>query len=324
VTGAIQDISVIICAYTEDRWDDLVAAVESVQRQSRAPREIVVVIDHNPNLLARVRMHLPGVVAIENLEPRGLGGARNSGIAASSGAMIAFLDDDAIAAPDWLEQLLAGYEVAEVMGVGGSIEPIWQDGRPAWFPEEFDWVVGCTYRGMPQTKGTVRNLIGCNMSFRREVFGIIEGFRHDIGRVGAIPFGCEETEFCIRLRQRRPDAILLYEPGARVYHRVPERRARWRYFRSRCYAEGRSKAAVSQFVGPRDGLATERIYISRTLPSGIICGMREMVLQRDRSGGARASVIVAALGITAASYLVGLMIGRLPRWQVVRRRNQLT
>ena len=80
-------------------------------------------------------------------QQRGISGARNSGIAAARGAIIAFLDDDAIAAPDWLEQLLAGYSSPNVLGVGGAIEPQWQGGRPRWFPPEFDWVVGCTYLG---------------------------------------------------------------------------------------------------------------------------------------------------------------------------------
>src|SRR5262245_11775286 len=103
------DVSVVICAYTEKRWDDLVAAVASVQQQSLSPRETIVVIDHNPALLDRVRAHMPDVIAAENTETRGLSGARNSGIAASRSSIIAFLDDDAIAMPDWLEQLIAGY-----------------------------------------------------------------------------------------------------------------------------------------------------------------------------------------------------------------------
>src|SRR5919202_688038 len=97
--SSIGDVSVVICAYTEARWDDLVAAVESVQCQTAPPPEIVVVIDHNPGLLARVCRHIPGVVVIENREPRGLSGARNSGLATAQGAVIAFLDDDAVAEP---------------------------------------------------------------------------------------------------------------------------------------------------------------------------------------------------------------------------------
>src|SRR5260370_41590387 len=97
------DISVIICAYTEKRWDDLVAAVESIQHQRTPPREIIVVIDHNSGLLSRVQENLPGVIAIENHEPKGLSGARNSGAKVAQGAVVAFLDDDAIARPDWIE-----------------------------------------------------------------------------------------------------------------------------------------------------------------------------------------------------------------------------
>lgn len=297
MTDITVDISVIICAYTENRWNDLVAAVDSVRRQSVPAQEIVVVVDHNPGLLARARTHLPGVVAVENHERRGLGGARNSGVAAAKGAVIAFLDDDAVAAPDWLEQLIAGYADPDVVGVGGAIEPIWQGGQPEWFPEEFHWLVGCTYRGMPETTAAVRNLIGCNMSFRREVFQAIGDFR--------LGYGCDETEFCIRLRRHWPQKVLLYQPQARVYHQVTADRARWAYFRSRCYFEGGSKAVVSWLAGTKDALASERTYTLRTLPRGVIRGLSDAILRGDKAGLARAAAIVAGLAITAAGYLVG-------------------
>ena len=117
------DVSVVICAYTEERWDDLVAAVESLQQQSIPPREIIVVVDHNPRLLDRVRAYLPGVVAIENSKPQGLSGARNSGLAIAQGALIAFLDDDATAEPDWLARLATAVRTPRVLGAGGTVEP---------------------------------------------------------------------------------------------------------------------------------------------------------------------------------------------------------
>src|SRR5205085_69247 len=83
--------------------------------------------------------------------------------------------------------LLPAYANLEVIGVGGTVEPLWLHGRPPWFPPEFDWVVGCTYCGMPEVAGPVRNLIGCNMSFRREVFEGVGGFRSGIGRIGTYP-----------------------------------------------------------------------------------------------------------------------------------------
>src|SRR5579862_4098810 len=97
------DISVVICAYTEERWPELVKAIESIKQQNVAVREIILVIDHNEALFERVRAHIGGVIVIENSGAKGLSGARNSGVALAQGEWIAFLDDDAIAEHDWLE-----------------------------------------------------------------------------------------------------------------------------------------------------------------------------------------------------------------------------
>ena len=85
MTITAADISVVICAYTDERWPDLLAAIASVKDQSAPPLEIIVVIDNNPVLLERVRAEVPTVKAIENTEVRGLGGSRNSGIAVARG-----------------------------------------------------------------------------------------------------------------------------------------------------------------------------------------------------------------------------------------------
>ena len=296
-------VSVVLCAYTEERWGDLVAALESLQHQTLPAEEILLVIDHNPRLYSRAGERFTDISVIENRGKRGLSGARNTGIAAAHGKVIAFLDEDAVADGDWLEQLLGGYADPNVIGVGGAIEALWLQGRPGWFPEEFDWVVGCTYRGMPLNPAPVRNLIGCNMSFRRELFEKIGGFRSGMGRIGTRPLGCEETELCIRARQERADGVLLYEPRARVHHRVPARRSNWRYFSQRCYSEGLSKAQVTDLVGSRDGLASERGYTLRTLPSGALRGVSDSFRERNLDGLRRATAIVAGLLITTFGYL---------------------
>jgi glycosyltransferase involved in cell wall biosynthesis len=89
---AAQNISAVIYAYTEERWHELIAAVESIQRQSIPSDEIIVVIDHNTKLFERVTAHVPGIAVIESSEPKGLSGARNTGIAQSQGVLIAFKD----------------------------------------------------------------------------------------------------------------------------------------------------------------------------------------------------------------------------------------
>jgi GT2 family glycosyltransferase len=303
---------VVVCAYTEERWSDLAAAVASIERQTVAALETIVACDHSPGLLARVREHLPGVKAIENTQPRGLAGARNCGVAAARGDVIAFLDDDAEADPRWLERLLAAYERPDVAGVGGGIEPLWLGGKPAAFPEEFNWIVGCSYRGLPTERSRVRNMIGANMSLRREVLEQVGGFRPDMGRLGKHPVGCEETELCIRVQQQRPESFFVYEPQAMVRHRVPETRTGWRYFGARCYAEGLSKALVARHVGTVSGLESERSYAVRTLPIGVLRGVKD-AFRGDLGGLARASAIVLGLLVTTAGYAVGTLGGALGR-----------
>jgi glycosyltransferase involved in cell wall biosynthesis len=305
---AVGSISVVLCTYSDSRWAHLVDALDSLRRQTVEDvlaLEVIVVVDHNPTLLARVRRELPDVVAMENLEAPGLSGARNSGVAAASGGIIAFLDDDAVAAPDWLERLTSSYVDPAVIGVGGSIRPAWPAERPRWLPRELDWVVGCSYHGLPSTKAEVRNPIGANMSFRREVFQDAGPFLSRIGRTSKRPMGCEETELSIRARRRFPSGQVLFDPDAVVDHRIAPERGRWRYLLSRCYAEGLSKAIVSAHAGEADGLASERDYVARTLPRGFAREMRAAFLGRDRIGIARAAAIVIALGLTAAGYGVG-------------------
>jgi glucosyl-dolichyl phosphate glucuronosyltransferase len=298
-------VSVVICAYTERRWDELVDAITSVRRQTTPPLEVIVSVDYNPALRNRVAHRLPGVVIAENRQRQGLSGARNAGVALARGDVVAFLDDDAAAAPDWLERLSARYTSPTVLGVGGAIEPVWSGGRPRCFPKEFDWVVGCTYRGMPEAPTAVRNLIGANMSLRRAVLNALGGFRCDIGRIGTRPLGCEETELCIRAGRRWPEGVFLYDPSALVRHRVPASRASWRYFHSRCYAEGISKALVAKLADARSGLASERAYAMRVLPRGILRGVVEAITRGDAAGLGRSAMIAAGLAVTTAGYLVG-------------------
>ncbi len=299
------DVSVIIAAYTEERWADLAAAVSSVQRQTVAPREIIVVIDHNTTLYARAQHLFDGVTVVENQLERGLSGARNTGLTAAAGAYVAFLDDDAVAEPDWLSHLAGRAANPLVLGSGGWVEPLWEGKKPAWLPEEFYWVVGCSYRGQPMRVAPIRNPIGSSMCIRRSVFEGVGGFREGIGRIGKHPVGCEETELCIRAGQRWPDQAFLHEPRARVRHRVPRSRATFRYFRRRCFYEGRSKALVVGSVGSRAGLASERAYTGRTLPLGVARGVLDALTLRDAAGLLRAAVIVLGILFTLAGYVTG-------------------
>ncbi|MFD5702127.1 glycosyltransferase family 2 protein [Streptomyces lasiicapitis] len=307
-------ISVVVCVYTEDRWEDILAAVASVRAQSHAAHETLLVVDHNTPLLDRLAeeyKQTPGVRVLANAGPRGLSAGRNTGIAESGGEIIAFLDDDAVAERDWLRRFAEGYEDPLVFAVGGRTLPAWASGRrPAWFPEEFDWVVGCMYLGHPTGRVRVRNVLGGNASFRRTAFEIAGGFANGIGRDGdKLPLGGEETELCIRLTRARPDAVLLIDDRAIIHHRVPTARERFGYFRTRAYAEGVSKALVSRSVGAQKGLESERRYTTRVLPAGVGRGLRDALLARP-GGAGRAGAIVAGVAAAAGGYVVGSVRAR--------------
>ncbi|MFB6437048.1 glycosyltransferase family 2 protein [Streptomyces sp. NPDC056411] len=301
----VPSLAVVICAYTLDRWEQLLDAVRSVQRQHHPADEILLVVDHCPELARRAAEALPGVRVLPNAEAQGLSGGRNTGVCAAHGDVVAFLDDDAAADPDWTARLLAAYRDPRVLGVGGLVRPLWETGRPGWFPPEFDWVVGCSYRGLPQHAAPVRNFIGANMSFRRAAVLAAGGFRTDLGRIGTRPLGCEETELCLRISAAHPGATLRYEPSAAVRHHVPAARTTRRYFRARCYAEGLSKAAVTRHSGSGPALASERTYLRHTVPAAVAEGLRP--------GGESPPSTVPALATGVAATALGYAIGRLRR-----------
>lgn len=297
--------SVVICAYTLDRWHQLEGAVDSVIAQDHPVSEVLVVIDHNEILeaKARGRWDLPVRVLPSRGRP-GLSGARNTGLLEAVGEIVVFLDDDATARPGWLSRLVAGYADPLVAAVGGAARPMTAGPRPGWWPVEFDWVVGCSHPGMPSEPREVRNLVGANMSVRRTLALQLGGFSEDMGRVGVTPLGCEETDLFIRLAKRWPDARVLYDPRAEVDHHVPDHRLSWDYFRSRCLAEGRSKALVASRNGASHALSEERTYTRQVLPAGAGRAVKE-ALSGNLAAFGRAAAIAAGLLMTTLGYMRG-------------------
>lgn len=311
-----ESVTVVVCAYTLDRWTDLRDGVLEAARQLRdsgRKGRVLVVVDHNDELLARsAELAGPFVDVIANARRRGLSGGRNTAIGLVDTDVIVFLDDDATPEPGWLDHLLAPFEDREVLITGGAATPRWPDGatRPVSLPAapsgrgELDWVVGCTYEGQPTALAPVRNVMGCNMAFRTSVFDTAGLFGEDLGRVGRVPYGCEETELCIRATRHHPDAGILFEPRSRVHHHVSPDRLKWNYLWRRAYAEGISKAAVTERTSHQASLSTEMSYATRILPRGFLRELLSAPRTRGRGlGGAFA--IASALAMTGVGYVVG-------------------
>jgi GT2 family glycosyltransferase len=307
------EASVVICAHTLDRWDELNCAVGSVRAQTLAAREILVVVDNNEALRELAAREIAGVTVLANAKEPGLSGGRMTGAEHATAPVIVFLDDDAVADPQWLEELLEAYRDPAALGAGGPVEPLWGSPRPSWFPGEFHWVVGCTYTGMHVRDGRIRNPIGANMSVRADVLRRAGGFSSDLGRrklgfsvtgratVGGKAESCEETEFCIRAARLYPGGYWAYRMGARVHHAVPAQRTTWRYFVHRCLVEGAAKAVLTDLAGSRDGLGAEGRYVWEVLPRAVASDLRAAL--RGQTGAARrAGAIVVGLALTAFAY----------------------
>lgn len=300
-------VSVVICAYTERRWDQTCAALKSALSQDPPPAEVLLVVDHNSALAARARKELADVTVLESDAVPGLSGARNTGLRAATQPMTAFLDDDAEARPGWLAALVEPYKSPSVVATGGTVNPRWPGVQPRWLPPEFYWVVGCSYRGLPRSVGPVRNPIGANMSLRTHLALEVGGFDSAVGRVGSNSAGCEETELAIRLTASRPESTVFYVPAAVVDHSVTKERLKLAYFLRRCWHEGISKATVVGLVGASVGLERERRHAAVIIPAALLCNLRRFVAG-DYGAFLRFLALLAGLTSAALGYIRGQLL----------------
>jgi glucosyl-dolichyl phosphate glucuronosyltransferase len=296
-------ISVIICAYTMDRWKLLTKAVESARNQTYPALEVIVSIDHNDDLFAAASQELatpedvPGVpvTVIRNRYDGRLGSARNSAAEIARGDVLAFLDDDARANSTWLENLVVPYGDDDVAAVGGAPLPDMATWRPRWFPPEFDWVFGCSYVGLPTSAAPVRRLIGASMSARRHLLAEIGGFHSD---------NHDDMDMCHRLAVRAADAKIIYQPAAVVMHHVPAERLTWHYFWRRCFFVNRGKVAAFRGMENAASLSAERSFARQMLTNGVRRELRRLA-HGDLAAPARMGAMVAGMFLAGLGYAVG-------------------
>jgi glycosyltransferase involved in cell wall biosynthesis len=303
--GVNASVSVIICAYTKERWELLEKAVASALDQRHAPMEIILCIDHNPSLVedCRARFATPGspIRVVENKYPGRLGSARNTAVEVARGDVIAFLDDDAAAGPDWLERLVELYSgEAEYMVIGGAPVPRYATRRPGWFPPEFDWVFGCAYSGLPLTRSPVRHVIGACMSARRDAITAVAGFHSD---------NHDDMDLCHRIAHRFGPGSVIYDPSIRVSHYVGEERVTWSYFRRRCYSVNRGKVRAFSDMKEAGNIRAEMQFALRSMFHDI----PRYILSGRPSGVARAGVTFLGLVLGALGHLHGKIDLRLGR-----------
>ena len=295
-------VSVVIPCFTEARWDEIMRAVRSVLAQIH-PCDVVVAVDHNDVLLARLRSEVGQQVrVVPNQFSRGASGGRNTGAMVATGDLAVFMDDDEVAEPDWVANLVRAHRAAPfAAGLGGAVVARWPGGTPRWFPAEFSWTVGGTTPRLEDTD--VRNVWGGNMAVRRKLFLEVGGFANEFGKVGHASQP-EDTELCLRINAHLGHrARWRFVPDAVISHEVPPERSTFRFFLRRNWAEGTGKRVMSSLSASSGQVLDEEVAFVRTaLTRGLLRNLLAAA-RGDLSGLARAAATVLGVGAAGLGYL---------------------
>lgn len=189
-------VSIVICTYNRAKY--LERCIESLKKQTHTNFEIIVVNGPSTDETNQVLMKDPEIKLVKQKELNGLSFARNLGIEKSSGEIIAFIDDDAIADENWIKYLVEGYTDESIGGVGGPVFDI----TGKWYQFKNGYI---SKAGIPSfiieqdlnfndPKGEFFNYImGTNSSFRKSILYEVELFDEKI------KYYIDETDVCVRV-----------------------------------------------------------------------------------------------------------------------------
>ncbi len=278
-------VSVVIC--TRDRAQDLTRCLASLARCTPPPSEIIIV-DNSPSddSTAAALRAFPGVRYIREDRP-GLSHARNAGVRAATGEILAFTDDDVELPQDWIARLAAPFADPAVGCVTGLVLPADLSGEAACL---FEFEIGGFGKVLHRQRFEPAYLqsdwwrppdvwkmgAGANMAMRRAVFAETGLFDP---RLGAGASGCsEDSEFWFRLL--RAGHVCLYDPAVVVFHHHRSDRAGL-IRQLRAYSRGHVTALFVHFAQDRRPAHLIRAFF--LMPRYYLRQVFRALLQRDRS-----------------------------------------
>ena len=304
-------VSTVIPSFKIDSYSDLADAIDSLLNQSYADIEVIVVIHTSKNLyeeIVKAYVTENKVKVLFSERSLGAAAARNVGIKAARGDILAFIDDDAVADEKWVEILVETYKELDAVAVGGKILPMWLPGKPAYFPEELYWLVGVTHKGFAEDKIVeVRNAFGPNMSFKREVFEQVGLFNENLGfaKRGTSYIQAEETEFSLRMTSKFGVGVI-YNPEAIVHHKIPVSKARLKLLLKRSFYQGYSKVLLQKWGSSPNSISTEKSYLKDLLLKYIPQRIKKVFTAPDRVAQVKQlSVLPCSIVAVGLGFLYG-------------------
>lgn len=255
-------VSIIICTYSEERFEDFIQASRSAQSQTYSNTEIVLVIEGD-SLYQKAQRRLDGQeFRFIKDEGSNLAEARNIGGENASGDILAYTDDDVILSDTWAENIVKTFKEYNVAAVTGPSNPIWVDNerRPTRLPREFGWLVGITDPNF-DTKGYVRNGYGCNLSIEAEAFQKVNGFDPGLGKDQGLNLQAEDADICSRI-QSETNKKVYFNPDVYISHKVYSEQLSYTTLINRAYLQGYTK---SIFQEKGNEISTEQDYLKYIL-----------------------------------------------------------
>jgi len=248
-------ISAIISTY--NRAQQLRLAIQSLIDQTLPVEDYEIIVvnnastDNTAKLVEIEFAHVPNLVYLH--EPKqGLSHTRNAGWKKAKSDYIAFLDDDAVAAPLWLENILKGFFINgdNVVCVGGKVEPFWSLPRPKWLKPDIEYFLGLIDLGDEKKliNKTGHYIAGVNSAYQKKFLEKISGFPIFLGRTSKGLMQGEDT--FVQKTSEKYDLDILYDPGIRVWHYVSRDRLRKRYFINWAYSSGLALSTISCQLKP--------------------------------------------------------------------------
>jgi GT2 family glycosyltransferase len=269
----VPELTVVVCTY--NRYDVLPDAIASLETQTIDAKKLeILVVDNSGDIQSQKAYWDQHVVPqngrlIFDAVP-GLSRARNTALREARGEFIAYIDDDAVAMPDWCEMLIATFRAHPNAGaVGGPVEPIWPGSEPAWLHTLHRGYFTIVDLG-PQCRELAKLewLAGTNIAFRRSVLEQTGGFNEGLGRIRNSLMSNEELAVSARIAELGYESW--YTPDARVMHRVHEDRVSQHWLRRRV-----SWQAVSDLLVDPKKMDVETCWVRlATYLSGLPIEMR--------------------------------------------------
>ena len=293
-------ISAIICTY--NRAEYLKKALQSLVDQTLPQQHYEIIVVDNGST-DNTKAIVEGFKQCENLryiyEPiMGLSQARNTGWGNAQGEFITYLDDDAIACPEWLQRIVQAFNTVRPQpgSVGGKVIPIWEVERPPWLPKELDRLLSITDWADRPTflMDDFQFLAGTNVAYPRYVLDEVGGFSTSLGRKASSLLSCEEILLKRQLKRRNLGSY--YDPDLYVYHHIPAERLTKRWFYRRAFWQGASDAILRHLETSQQGTKGRYIHGVVSIAS-LFCVIPRGLLRIILSANSGSRVVLVKCGL---------------------------